>query len=241
MATIELGAERVRRRIVRPRFYLVMSLLMAAVFIAGFSQTVPGDFAPKPGLPLLLHAHGAVFTLWVLLFVAQPAIVARGSLAFHRKLGWVGAALALLMVAMGWTATWLSIREHRVPPFFPPGIFLVMNGLGMVVFAGLIGAGVALRRRAEWHKRLMLLATVSILGPGLGRMLPPTIGPAGPLIINGVILAFALAGPVADLVTRRRVHAAYGWGVAAILLGMAAVPALGFSPAILALVKAISG
>lgn len=92
MATIEL-AGRSARRVGRP-FYLIMSLLMAAVFVAGFSQTVPGDFAPAPGLPLLLHIHGAVFTVWVLVFVAQPAFITRGSLALHRKVGLFGAALA---------------------------------------------------------------------------------------------------------------------------------------------------
>ena len=240
MTTVDLRASKARAPAVGRRFYLVMSLLMAAVFVAGFSQTVPGDFGPAPGLPLLLHAHGAVFTTWVLLFVAQPTFVARGSLALHRKLGWAGAGLAVLMVGMGWAATWLSIHNHRVPTFFPPGVFLMMNGIGMVVFAGLIAAGVALRRRAEWHKRLMLLATVSILGPGLGRLLPLPPGPAAPLVINGVILLFALAGPVADLVARRRVHPAYAWGIAAIVLSMVAIPVLGMSPPVMALVKAIA-
>lgn len=241
MATVNLDPARARTRRVRRPFYLVMSLAMAAVFVAGFSTTVPGDFAPTPGLPLLLHLHGAVFTLWVLLFVAQPALIARGSLALHRRIGWIGVGLTAAMVLMGWTATWLSIHAHRVPPFFPPGVFLVMNGFGIVVFAVLVGAGVALRRHAEWHKRLMLLATVSILGPGLGRLLPSDIGAAAPLVINGAILAFALAGPAADLAVARRIHPAYLWGLGAILLTIAAPLALGFSPPVLAAARAIAG
>ena len=133
------------------RFYLIMSLAMAAVFVAGFSTTVPGDFAPSPGLPLLLHVHGAVFTCWVLVFVAQPALVARGSLALHRKVGMIGAGLAVAMIVMGLAATLFSVRIDRVPPFFPPAIFLVMNTIGILVFGGLVAAGVALRRKAEWH------------------------------------------------------------------------------------------
>ncbi|WP_395444180.1 hypothetical protein [Caulobacter sp. UC70_42] len=101
------------------RFYLIMSLLMAAVFVGGFSTTVPGDFAP-PGLPLLLHVHGAISTCWVLLFVAQPAFIARGSLKLHRQVGMVGAGLAGLMAIMALVATVFAIRYGRVPPSSRP-------------------------------------------------------------------------------------------------------------------------
>lgn len=224
------------------RFYLIMSLAMAAVFVAGFSTTVPGDFAPSPGLPLLLHVHGAVFTCWVLVFVAQPALVARGSLALHRKVGMIGAGLAIAMIVMGVAATLFSVRVDRVPPFFPPAIFLVMNTIGILVFGGLVAAGVALRRKAEWHKRLMLCATVSILGPGFGRLLPmQDFGPAAPLVMFGAIAAFAFAGPVADLVVRKRVHPAYFWGVGAILLSMVLIGPLAMSPPGQAALRMVQG
>jgi len=53
-----------RPRAVGRSFYLIMSLLMAAVIVGGFSQTVPGDFRASHGFPLLMQIHGAVFTLW---------------------------------------------------------------------------------------------------------------------------------------------------------------------------------
>lgn len=220
-----------RPKPVSRRFYLVMSLLMAAVIIGGFAKTVPGDFAPTPGLPLLLHIHGAVFTLWVFLFVAQPAFIAKGSVALHRNIGWAGAVLATAMLVMGVAATLYSVRYHLVPSFFPPRIFLVMNLIGIVVFAGLVATGIAYRKRPEWHKRLMLCATISILGPGLGRLLPmEAFGAAAPFAMFGVIALFAFAGPVADLMVRRKIHPAYYWGVAAILISMAIIPPVAFSP-----------
>ncbi|MDB5685480.1 MAG: hypothetical protein JWR77_69 [Rhizorhabdus sp.] len=221
-------------------FYLIMSLVMAAVIVAGFSNTVPEDFTHNPGLPLLLHVHGAVFTLWVFLFVAQPAFIARGSIQLHRKIGWIGAGLAAAMVIMGVAATLFAIRYDFVPSFFPRPIFLVMNMIGIAVFGGLVAAGVALRRKPEWHKRLMLCATVSILGPGLGRLLPMgSFGALAPLVMFGVIGLFAFAGPVFDLIVRRRIHPAYVWGVAAILGSMAAIGPLAFSPPTAALLSLI--
>lgn len=213
------------------RFYLIMSLVMAATIVAGFSQTVPDDFAAHPGLPLLLHVHGAVFTLWVMLIVAQPVLIAQGAIQRHRQLGLLGAALAGAMVIMGLAATVFAIRYHRVPSFFPVGVFLVMNGLGVVIFGGLVTAAVRLRSRPDWHKRLMICATVSILGPGLGRFLPmDSFGAFAPLVMFGVIGLYALAGPIHDLFTIRRVHPAYLWGVAAILAGDLAIGPLAFAP-----------
>jgi uncharacterized membrane protein YozB (DUF420 family) len=215
---------------------------MAAVIVGGFAQTVPGDFASKPGLPLLLHVHGAVFTLWVLMFVTQPALIARRSLKLHRQLGLLGAVLAGAMVVMGLAATFFAIRNHFVPPFFPPGIFLVMNTIGILVFGGLVAAGVALRHQAEWHKRLMLTATVSILGPGMGRILPMgSFGAAAPLVMFGALSLFAFAGPVADLVVSRRIHPAYLWGVGAILLSEVLTGPLAFAPPTAAVLHWLQG
>jgi len=229
MASLSIAQPR-PKTVGRP-FYLFVSLSMAAVIIGGFSQTVPDDFMHKPGLPLFLHIHGMIFTSWVLLFVAQPAFIARGSVALHRKIGWVGACLALAMLVMGVGATLYAVRYGLIPSFFPPRIFLVMNLIGIIVFAGLVAGGIALRKRAEWHKRLMLCATVSILGPGLGRLLPMgSFGAAAPLVMFGVIALFAFAGPVVDLIVRRRIHHAYYWGVAAILISMAMIPPIAFSP-----------
>lgn len=238
-ATIE--AARPRAEVGRA-FYLVWSLVMVAVFLAGFSQTVPGDFASTPGLPLLLHVHGAVFTCWVVLMIAQPALVTAGDLRRHRQLGIAGAILAGAMVIMGVAATLFSIGHHRVPTFFPKGVFLVMNILGVCVFGGLVVAAIRLRRRSDWHKRLMMCASASILGPGLGRFLPmDSFGAIAPLVLFAVNDAILLMGPAADLVVRRRIHPAYGWGAAAVVASQILIGPLAFSPLAKAAVHALGG
>lgn len=227
MVAIEAGA---RPQEVGRRFYLAYSLLMIAVIVAGFSQTVPGDFK-APGIPFLLYVHGAVFTLWVALAVAQPALVVAGDIRRHRQLGYLGAGLAAAMVVMALTATVVAIRQHFVPTSFPPTIFLAMNGLGALFFGALVAAGVVRRREPEWHKRLMVCATGAILAPGLGRALPmDALGPGAPLVMFGVNDLILLIGPAADLMIRRRVHPAYLWGVGAVLVMELAIGPVAFSP-----------
>lgn len=241
MTSIDVAARAVPRT--RSAFYLILSLVMAAVIIGGFSRTVPDDFTASPSLPVLLQVHGVIFSLWLVLLVMQPALVFRGSIRLHRRLGVAGAILAAAMVLLGLTATFVAIHDKLVPSFFPPAIFLAMNVIGILVFGALVTAGVKLRRRADWHRRLMVCATVSILGPGIGRLLPmDSFGRAAPMVMFGVIMLFALAGPAYDLFTRGRVHAAYLWGVGIILLSMLITGPLAFSPptqALLAWIQSI--
>ena len=74
-----------------------------------------------------------------------------------------------------------------------------------VSFAVLAWTGLLLRRRPAAHKRLMLLATIAILGPALARLarLPYFGGEGGPFVL---IVTFALLGVVIvhDVATMRR-------------------------------------
>jgi hypothetical protein len=223
-------------------FYLTMFLIMVAILVAGFSQTVPGDFSSKRGLPLLLHVHGAVFTSWVAIMVLQPSLIVGGDVRRHIQIGAIGTFIAGSMVVMGVTATLVAISQHLVPSFFPKTIFLVQNVLGILVFGVLVTAAFAFRRNVEWHKRLMYCACASIIGPGLGRFLPmDQFGKAAPLVLYAVNDLVLLAGPVADLIVRRRVHPAYVWGVSAVILWQVAIVPLAFSAPAAWAVRAIGG
>ncbi len=200
-------------------FYILMSVLLGGIAVAGFSRTIPGDFT-APGFPPLLWLHAAVFTSWVVLFVAQPALVAGGSMRLHRRLGWVGAGLACAMVALGGAAVLLGLWADAVPPFYPHGLFLVRGAIGLALFGGLVAAGVLNRRRPEWHKRLLLCASIVVVLPGLERAMPLDLfGSNWPFAVDAVVDIIVLIGPCVDLISRRRIHPAYLWGVGAILAG----------------------
>lgn len=214
-------------------FYLVLALILAAIAIFGFAHTIPGDFE-IPGFPALLIAHGIVFTAWVLLFVAQPSLIMARSLKWHRRLGWAGVALAATMVLLAAGAILLALWAKTLPPFYPPGLFIVRGTFAVLVFLALVTAEVRLRRHSAWHKRLMLCAAIVIVVPGLERAMPiPSFGTDWSYIVDAVVDALALAGPAFDLITTRRVHPAYLWGVGAIIAGQALTDLL--SPTFVAL------
>lgn len=206
------------------RFFSTLAIVTAVTIVAGFATTyLPKLRAGTPALPPIVHLHAAIFTGWLALFVAQTTLVLTGRTALHRRLGVAGVALAALMLVVG-VATALTVARqgHRGIPGveFPDADgFLLLNLSSIVVFAALVGAGWLLRRNAPAHKRLMLLATVGgLVGPGVSR-LPFAAGK--PPVIGVLALAFLLAGPAYDLVTRRRVHPAYVWGG---LLALATIP-----------------
>lgn len=63
-----------------------------------------GPFTP------LVHLHGALFTGWVLLFIAQTALAASHRVAVHRRLGMVGALLAAAMILVEGKITYVHRR-----------------------------------------------------------------------------------------------------------------------------------
>ena len=203
-----------------------MAILSSVTILAGFANTYgPKVVSGVPVLPTILHLHAAVFTAWLAVFVTQTTLVLKGRTAVHRRLGVAAVALAALMLPLGMATAITAARlGHRGIPgleFSEPAGFLLLNCAAIGVFAVLVGAGWYFRRDPQTHKRLMLMATLGgLVGPGVSRL--PFVDGRQP-VIAGVTLAFLFAGPVYDLVTRRRVHLAYVAGVA---LALTTVPPL---------------
>ena len=200
-------------------FFFVLAVAMALANVIGFSA----QFAlgrSTFGAPLFVHVHALVFVGWVGFFVFQSWLVANGRVGQHRRLGWIGAGWAAVMVVVGVTATVFMVRAGRAPFFFTPGYFLVMNSLGVLTFAGLLWWAVALRRRTDWHRRMVICAMTAIMGPAFGRVFPaPLIIPWAAWGIFACMMLFPIAGMIRDLRHRGRVHPAW-WSGVAILVGM---------------------
>jgi len=208
-------------------FYGGMAIAMAVIVFSGFAATyymrflAGGPWATLSGGPFtsLVHLHGALFTGWVLLFIAQTALVASRRVAAHRRLGVAGAVLAAAMVLAGTSTAIATARRGGAPPGVDPLAFLAIPIFDMILFGTFITAALALRRNREAHKRLMLLAYISIIVAAVARL--PGVLPLGPLAFFGLGYLLVVVSMIYDVVSRGRVHKAYLWGGA---LMVASVP-----------------
>lgn len=200
-------------------FYTGMAVLVAITVLVGFARTyyLKPYFATPPLTPIL-HLHGIVFTLWVVLFLTQTMLVAANRTSIHRRLGMAGAALAILMVVVGTATAIIRANVLAVPPGESPLAFLTIPLGDMLVFGGIVGAGFYFRRRADVHKRLMLLSMISILPAAIGRLPFDFIQQAGALAFFGLPDLIILACVVYDFVSRRRFHPATVWGGLVIII-----------------------
>jgi hypothetical protein len=187
-----------------------MAIALVITVFAGFARTyyLRPYFTNEPLMPLL-HLHGLVFTSWLVLFVIQTTLVAAHRTDIHRRLGIAGAVIAVLMILIGTTTAIIRSKIGVSPvPGVPILSFLVIPLGDMFVFAILVGAGFYYRRRSDIHKRLMLLATVSILAAAIARLPFPFIQQVGPLAFFGLTDAFVVFCVLYDFVTLRRIHRA---------------------------------
>lgn len=205
----------------RSRFYPLLAIALAAFIVIGFARTYYLRFlSDLPPLHLVMHAHGLVLTLWVALFVAQTQLVAAQRVDLHRKLGIGGIVLAVLVVTVSLAAMFVGAATPRISQLgLTSAQSSIVPLLGITPFAVLVAAGVALRRRASLHKRLMLLAMISVLGAPTARL----IGLVGarqyalPLQM-GVIAVFVLVCLARDWQKNRVVHPVFAVGGSVLVL-----------------------
>jgi len=222
-------------------FFFYMALAILATVLAGF-----GFFfsigASSFDAPWWVHLHAVSMGTWVLLFVTQNTLVYRGQVAVHRKLGVFGAVWSVWIVVLGFAVTAMDVRTGRVPPFFTPNYFLMMDWLNMVVFAGLTWAAIRLRARSDWHKRLMLGGTINLISVAWGRLiLPPLFDQRGIWLVMVALLVYFGAGMLFDRRTRGSVHPAYYWGAGALVVWVSLSFATANLPPVIALAKSLAG
>jgi len=149
----------------------VALVILVSVFV-GFARSyyLAGVFrAPLPNL--LVHVHGAVFSLWILLFAVQIGLAASGRVAFHKRLGLIGFCLAVCVVILGlWTAT-NSMNRHYAAGESGVGVraFYAVPVTAMLSFSSLALFGYLKRNDPVVHKRLMLIATIALLDAAFAR------------------------------------------------------------------------
>lgn len=195
------------------RLYTWVAFTVALLVLIGFARTYYlKSLYGTPALSGLVHLHGVVMTLWVVLFIVQVRLVAAHRVAIHRRLGVFGAVWAGVVFLVG-MMTAITAARNGVTPGPPPLVFLSIPLGDILVFGVLVGCALYFRRRKEIHKRLMLLSCAALLPAAIARIPLDFIAAGGPLAFFGLTDLCLLAVVVYDTVKHRRLHPAFGWGL----------------------------
>jgi hypothetical protein len=153
-------------------FFPVMLVLILITVWIGFARTYYAVGMVKAPLPdAMIHIHAVVFTGWLVLLIVQTGLVSAKRTDIHKKLGMFAMGWACLMVAVALPAATDMLRRGKYPPDFPLGAktFYVVPVAAIVLFAILIYRSYRTRLQPAVHKRLILIATVAILGAAINR------------------------------------------------------------------------
>jgi hypothetical protein len=207
-------------------FAAYVALIWLAV-IAGFVPEIIRHIrAHAAPYPITVHVHAAISVAWLVLLTSQMLLIRNRNVPLHRKLGTGGAVLAAAVVLAGlWTALTVEGLALGTPRSRPP--FLAIEWSNIIEFGALAIAAVSARKRPAAHKRLILLATLSLTPAAFNRAIGAPL--LHPLLGSGVwetdVQIFAatdllvLGIGIYDLWTRRRFHPAWIIGGLWILAG----------------------
>jgi len=200
-------------------FYPGMVVAIVIIVFAGFSRTfyLRPYFQTQPLITLLV-LHGVVFSSWIVLLITQTTLVATKRTRTHMRLGIAGGVLASLMIIIGTVTAIVRAKGPSPIPGVNPLSFLTIPLGDMLVFAILAGAAFYFRRRADVHKRLMLLATIAILPAAVARLPFAFIEHNGPLAFYGLSDLFIVPCLIYDVIMRGRPHRATVVGGALIVI-----------------------
>lgn len=225
MATTLSGAASPPRRATRATASIETCIAAGCLVLAlvGFVPTywlplVRGEFAGAP----LIHFHGAVFLAWAALFWWQGTLADRGRLERHRAFGLAGIALATSVVFVGTLA--LQQRAQEVSQLVGPAAAvgqMMVPASAMAGFAVLVGLAIAYARSTGTHRRLMAVATLSLLGAPIMRLVAAAglrpVGPVSPWfsLVPGIAVDLLLVMVLVwDWRRHGRVSPVYAWSLA---------------------------
>lgn len=208
--------KQLKKRPTRTNYYVIVSLVALAIVLAGFAMTylVPMTTSPSFSLRPMVHIHGLMYFAWMFLFILQPVLVRTGNVVLHRKIGVAGFILAGAMVIIG-VSTAITGAKLNSPTLIANGLtakqFLIVPITDMLLLTTFLAASLVNLKNTEAHKRLMILATLSVLPAAIGRI-------AGIFEISNLFILLLIqhgilyAGLIFDFVKRRKIHPVYLWG-----------------------------
>jgi hypothetical protein len=156
--------------------YVWLALLMIGMVIVGFWENYFGPLVSGTlDAHWTIHVHTVVFSAWMLLFLGQALLASRGHMRRHQTVGksvgivW-GGLLAVVGFFLAFAILVPGVGSDKEAGSYAPSLLSHLGSLFafVVFFAG----GMLYRKRPAIHKRLMVLATVALVGAPMARLFP---------------------------------------------------------------------
>lgn len=227
------------------------ALFLAAVlagFIPSSIQKVQAIQAQqRPPFAWFLHIHAVAMGSWMLVLLAQAWLMATGQRRWHVSLGMASLALAsllqvMLLVMVGpLLARILALQAPLSANSFVLGVLGVQMKSAVLFPIFYLWGFLARHSSPDTHRRMMLLATASLIDAGTKRIpgadaLMQELGLKW-LGLDSVfdsslawVLMLLLPALLHDLFRRGRIHHAWVVGIALLLASYAIAHVLGATP-----------
>jgi len=243
-----------RSKAVSPRqFYVWMAGTCFLIAVIGFLPTywmplAKGSFRAEP----MVHIHGLLMFSWVAFFFSQSWLVAQGKTLSHRSWGMLGISIMTGIAFIVPTIVSLRLAQAATPGepaqvVHDARAFTWVTISALLFFVPAFVLAIVKLKDSETHKRLILLATISMLGAPIARWFifgapPAPPWPAGlPDISTPPIMIAIIAGLIGDILlgvavvydwrTRGKVHPVYLIGGSIMLVMHLTTGLVGNSPA----------
>lgn len=196
-------------------FFFWLSLLLFLIVVTAFPLRALLKPENLPPVRLSLHIHAVSTGLWYFLILLQSYLVTKNKYKVHELLGWISVALSIILV---WSGTIVIFEYwHRTDDF----ALFFGSILSLIMFSICYILGILYRKDLEFHKRIMIFASVSCISPALTRYSLIFGIPFG--WHNLVWIALALVIPIYDYRNNKKISNASKIGVlllALIFIGM---------------------
>ncbi len=207
--------------------YVVLGLLVVAIVAYGFSFTIRENLLHPPyPRPAILYVHVAVFSAWIILFITQATLVRARRVDLHRRLGRWGLALGMAIPPVGVATAMAMTRLHVAHGDLDAAGSFVVPCFDMIAFSSIFAFGALWRRRPEYHRRCMFVATATLTAAAFGRI--PALDHAEWFYVG--VDALVLLGAMLDFMASRRIHPVYWYAFPALIVGQLLTALIRWSP-----------
>lgn len=201
------------------KFYVSLAVLMTGLVLVGFWPSYFGVLLSGGEYERhwVFHVHAVVFLGWMAALIVQAVLAARRQTKAHMALGRSGFLLGIAVLLMGLIVSAVVIRDGyargAIDAWGQAVWFASAPLMDITQFGILLGLGWSHRRKIEFHRRYMVLATIAILPAATAR----SAWLLGPWSFELLFLALVSVVAARDLYMDRRLHAANIIGVLILL------------------------